>query len=171
MKIDWQITKKRGNFRPILKYAMVLESFERKLAVQAVWVKSLIPQIPNAGHSYCLPGENERHPLWMPSEFHRLQVPFFKTGERRDFLRLPFRESGQYPEVEASFVSLRSAYETVVQKVYGQDSIDQEGRLDMSSETKACVAAKVTADRLLNLFGPPAGVAAGTSPFMERKAG
>lgn len=167
MKIDWQITKKRGNFRPTLKYAIGLESFEKKLAMQAVWVESRIPEIPNPSQRYCLPGENERSPLWKPSGFHRLQVPFFKTGERRDFLRLPYRESGEYPEVETSFRALRNAYEAVVRRVYGQGPIEQAGSLDMSPETRTCVAARVTAERLLDLFGP----ATGTGPFAEKRTG
>lgn len=152
MKIDWKITKKRGNFRPALTYTIVLESFEKKLAMHAVWVESSLPEIPKSHAGYCLPGENERHPEWRPSSFHRFQVPFFKNGECRGFLRLPFRESGEYPEVEASFKALRQAYEAAVCKVYGSTPIADTGTLDMSSEAKEQVAAKVTADRLLSLF-------------------
>ena len=170
MKVDWQILKKRGNFRPTLTYTITLEPFEKKLAVHAVWVESHIPEIPNPSQRYCLPGENERSPVWIPSEFHRLQVPFFKIGERRDFMRLPFRESGEYPEVESSFLALRNAYETVVKTVYGKEPIHQRGALDMSPETRTCVAARVTADRLLNLFEPASETCA-ASAFIGKKTG
>ncbi len=62
MQITWNIQKKRGNFRPCLNYSLILESFEKKLAINAIQIETLIPQIPNPHQNYCMPGENERSP-------------------------------------------------------------------------------------------------------------
>ncbi len=152
MKINWKIKKKRGNFRPILTYTMTLESFEKSLAIQAVSVQSQIPEIPRPHENFCMPGENERHPAWTPKRFHCLQVPYFKIGEASGFIRLPFSETGEYPEVEASFRDLRQAYEAQVSIAYGQAPFETVGDLDLTAETRAQVAARVTADRLLKIF-------------------
>ena len=153
MKIDWQIRKKRGNFRPRLSYELTLETFEKKLAIHAVQVESLIPVIPKSHLSYCMPGENERDASWTPDRFHTLQVPYFKEGVLAGFIRLPFRDANEYPEVEASFRKLRDEYEIKVRKAYASGPINQAGSLDISKRTQGQISAKVTADRLLSMFG------------------
>ncbi|NDY74492.1 hypothetical protein DO021_21685 [Desulfobacter hydrogenophilus] len=152
MKISWEIKKKRGNYRPVLTYTMTLESFEKSLAIHAVSVKSFIPRLPRPHENFCLPGENERHPHWIPKRFHIFQVPYFKAGETSGFIRLPYRESGKYPEVETSFRQLRDTYEEKVCEAYGQGPFENRGNLDISAETREHVAAKVTANRLLAIF-------------------
>ncbi len=153
MKIDWTIKKKRGNFRPWLTYEITLESFEKELAIHAVQIQSQIPVIPSAHLSYCLPGEHERSLIWKPDRFHVLQVPYFKDGYTDGFIRLPFKESAEYPEVELSFKKLREEYEKKVRKVYAHPPLEQTGSLDISDETRRVIASKVTANRLLSLFG------------------
>ncbi len=153
MKIDWQITKKRGHFRPQLSYELTLEAFEKELAIHAVQVESLIPRIPNSHLSYCMPGENERALSWHPEDFHVLQVPYFKDGYTRGFIRLPFRQSNEYPEVELSFKKLRNAYEIKVCEAYALSPFLQAGSLDISDNTRSSISARVTANRLLSLFG------------------
>lgn len=155
MQINWTIKKKRGNFRPYLKYTLILEDFEKKLAVNAVSIQSSIPVVPDSHSSTCMPGINERNPDWQPERFHYLSVPHFKRGEIEDFIRLPFRASNEYPEVEASFRQLRHAYEKVVRKAYGHEPMDTDGQLGITAETKSCIAARVTADRILSIFGQP----------------
>ncbi|WDP92751.1 MAG: hypothetical protein HUN04_24730 [Desulfobacter sp.] len=152
MKINWKIRKKRGNYRPVLNYTMTLEPFEKSLAIQAVSIQSFIPEIPRPHESFCLPGKNERHQAWIPDRFHCLQVPYFKSGETRGFIRLPYRASGEYPEVEASFRELRDKYEEKVCIAYGQAPFETGGELDISSHTREVVAARVAADRLLAVF-------------------
>lgn len=153
MKINWQIKKKRGNFRPRLTYTITLESFEKKLAIHAVQVESHIPMIPSSHLSYCMPGEHERSPSWKPDRYHVFQVPYFKDGYIDGFIRLPFKDSGQYPEVVASFKKLREAYEKKVISVYAHPPLEQTGSLDISKDTRSQIASRVTADRLLSLFG------------------
>ncbi len=155
MKIKWTITKKRGNFRPSLNYKLTLEPFEKKLAVNAVTIKSTIPEIANSHQSFCLPGTNERAPHWTPTDFHYLSVPYFKKGEASGFIRLPFRESREYPEVATSFQALRDEYEAVVRQAYGQDPIHLEEEIEMSRRTKQEIAAFITAATLFNNFAEP----------------
>lgn len=152
MKINWTIAKKRGNFRPSLNYRITLEAFEKKLAVNAVSIKSTIPEIPNPHQGFCLPDTNERIPHWEASNCHYLSVPYFKKGEVNGFIRLPFRESREYPEVAASFQTLRESYETVVRQAYGQEPLHLENELDMSRRTKQEIAATITAATLFNNF-------------------
>ncbi len=153
MKIVWKIKKKRGNYRPELKYTITLEEHERAIAMESVRIESTIPCVPQSARSWCMPGENERAEGWQPTEFHFLTVPWFKTGIDSGFLRLPFRDSGEYPEVEASFARLREKYEEVVRKTYGWQPIEEDGRMETSSETKAAIAARLAAMRMLDLTG------------------
>jgi len=149
MKINWTITKKRGNHRSSLNYHISLETFEKDLAVHAVCIQSLIPKIPNSHQSFCLPNENERHPKWMPALFHSISVPYFKNGEISEFIRLPFRSSGEYPEVKASFLMLQEQFEKIVQQAYGHAPVDIQDELDISPETKTRIAPGVAAQKML----------------------
>lgn len=153
MIIKWTITKERGNFRPSLHYAITLEDFEKALAVNALTIKSEIPKIPNPHLRHCLPGTNEREPGWKPYDFHFISVPYFKTGERGECIRLPFRENGGYPEVEASFKRLRCEYEKIVRQAYDHKPLNETNELDMSPETRRHIAANVFSSRLLDLYG------------------
>ena len=44
MHIEWNITKRRGNIRPILHYTVTLEEHERELALPFIRVVSTIPE-------------------------------------------------------------------------------------------------------------------------------
>lgn len=151
MKIKWDIKKKRGHFRPSLNYHIRLESFEKALAVPAVRIQSLIPEIPNSHLSFCMPLENERCPGWEPVSYHPLSVPYFKHGETHGFIRLPFRNSREYPEVEESFKILRREYECIVLQAYSQGPVCVRGELDISTHTRTNIAAAVTARKMLGL--------------------
>ena len=156
MRIQWTIEKKRGNFRPLLTYTITMESFEIDLAVSALNIKSLIPRIPNAREAYCLPGEDERSASWEPARYHYLSIPsvtYLKDRTIEKTIRLPFRESGEYPEVEASFEALRTAYEEIVKEAYGHGAIFEQDEMDLSPETRTVIAAKVAGAKLLSLYG------------------
>ncbi len=149
MKINWKITKKRGNHRSSLNFHISLEPFEKELAIHAVCIQSLIPEISNSHQSFCLPHENERHPAWTPAAFHSISAPYFKNGEISGFIRLPFRSSGVYPEVKASFLLLRKKFEKIVQQAYGHAPVDTQDELDISQETRTLIAARVSAQKML----------------------
>lgn len=156
MRIQWSIDKKRGNFRPTLTYTITLEPFEKELAVNALTVKSLIPRIPHARRPFCLPGEDERTGAWVPERYHYLCIPsapYLKDNEIKNVIRLPFREEGEYPEVEDSFEVLRHAYEKIVKQAYGHGPISRQGDMEMTPETKRTIAAKIARAKLLNVYG------------------
>ncbi len=153
MKICWSIDKKRGNYRPTLQYTITLEAHERAIAVDSLRIESTIPRIPTAGRSWCLPGQDERAEGWQPTEFHSLTVPWFKVGESSDVLRLPFRDSGLYPEVEASFARLRSAWEEVVRTTWNWEPLAESGMMETSEETKSAIAARLAAMQMLSFGG------------------
>lgn len=153
MKISWKIDKKRGNYRAGLSYTITLEEYERELAVHAVNMCSFIPIIPDSEQNYCLPGRNERSPDWQADSYHYINVPYFKMGDLSNFIRLPFKESGCYPEVEQSFIKLRHIYEEVVKEAYGWEPVNHQDELDISKETKKHIAARVTAGKMLALYG------------------
>ena len=149
MRIVWRIEKSRGNYRPGLSFTLELEDYEQRLAVEAVNVRSLIPRIEAPNEIYCLPECFERAGDWRPLDYHWLTAPFFRDRHRSGFIRLPFRECGSYPEVEQSFALLREAHEEVVRQAYTWGPISEVGRLDVSSEGRRAIAAKLTAHRLL----------------------
>lgn len=153
MKIIWKIEKKRGNFRPVLTYSLRLEEHEQAIAMHSVTIESFIPRVSDANQAWCMPGCDERSTDWQPDGFHHFSVPYFKTGSSDGFIRLPFKESGQYPEVEESFKMLRAAYEEVVREVYGWKPACEDGELDITTETKEQIAATIAAQKMLNLFG------------------
>ncbi len=156
MRIQWQIDKKRGNYRPTLSYTITLEEYERTIAMHSVSIQSTIPRIPNSGRSWCMPDCDERASGWQPVEFHHLHVPYFKTGTAAGFIRLPFRPGCRFPEVEQSFTVLRRAYEEVVGRVYAHEPFREQFELDMRPETKQKIAATLTAQKMLGFLGAPA---------------
>ncbi len=149
MKIQWKIEKKRGNYRPVLSYVITLEEHEKDLAMNALTIESSIPHIPDAGMPWCMPGCNERAPGWEPIDFHSLSVPYFKIGTTSERIRLPFRESASYPEVEQSFAMLRDAYEKAVNEVYQWQPFYTTGEMDITPAAKEQRAATLTARKML----------------------
>ena len=113
MKIEWNIVKKRGNYRPVLHYTAVLNEFERSLCLPAVQVKSTIPKPPEAGWTFCWPGQNERGP-WTPADWYYLMTPSHKDGKTSDSLKLPWRADNAYPEVEGFFHRVAHGFEAAL---------------------------------------------------------
>lgn len=66
MHIEWNITKRRGNIRPVLHYTVTLEEHERELALPFIRVVSTIPEPPDSWQEFCYPGSTNvrriRHP-------------------------------------------------------------------------------------------------------------
>jgi hypothetical protein len=156
MKINWKVEKKRGNFRPMLTYNISLEEHEAAIAMHAINIAGTIPRVPEGNRSWCSPCCDEREDGWQPESFHYISVPHFKNGSSSGCIRLPFRESREYPEVEESFKMLRTAYEEVVREVYSWKPVSEEGELNITSETKEQIAASIAAQKMLNLFGSEA---------------
>ncbi|MFO7596169.1 MAG: hypothetical protein R6W92_07455 [Desulfocurvibacter africanus] len=150
MDIEWSITKKRGNMRPILNYSIILSEFEKDLGMLAVRVESTIPKPPDAGWTHCWPGQNERGD-WRPEEFYLLMTPSHKTGKASETLKLPWRQDNAYPEVEQSFMQLREAFERVLVETADSPPMRASGNLETSGNAKRAVAPAFAAGRILQV--------------------
>ncbi len=148
MRIEWTITKERGNHRPVLEYTLTLSDFERRLYMPAVRIESAIPKPPDAGLHYCWPGHNERGE-WTPAEHYRLMSPKYSDGFVAARLRLPWRDSNEYPEVEASFETLRKVFEEAMAHAAASAPLQLRGHLETSMPTKQAIAPAVAASRML----------------------
>ena len=151
MIIEWSVSKKRGNHRPVLRYTVRLEEFERDLALPQVMVESEIPKPPEGWEGHCHPGRNERGGA--PCGMYALFTPSHKEGECSASLRLPWREDGEYPEIERSFRRLREDFEAVLKSAYDSNPIDLSRSLGLSNATRRHIASGVAACRFLQAVG------------------
>ena len=152
MKIEWNIVKKRGNYRPVLHYTAVLNEFERGLCLHAVRVMSTIPKPPEASWTFCWSGQNERG-QWTPSVWYSLMTPSHKDGKLSDSLKLPWREDNTYPEVEASFAALRTAFEEALASALESAPLNNSGSLETSGTMRQVMAPAFMAQRILGAAG------------------
>ncbi|MDL2269669.1 hypothetical protein LJC71_07830 [Desulfosarcina sp. OttesenSCG-928-A07] len=154
MQIEWIIEKKRGNYRPVLKYSVALEEHEKAMALPPVSILSAIPK-PEADHKgYCYPGQHERSDApekQIPKAFHTLDVPSHQGHSWTHCLRLPWRADNEYPEVEASFQQLRCAFEKELESAYASTPVKISQSLKTSGAAKTTIAPGVLAERFLRL--------------------
>lgn len=148
MNIEWSITKKRGNLRPVLRYSATLTAFEKSLCVPAVRIESAIPRPPEAGWVHCWPGQHERGD-WTPVEFYSLLTPSHSKGEYSERITLPWRADNAYPEVERAFQDLRDAFERMLERTLESLPMNEQGRLETSSAAKRLIAPAFAAERFL----------------------
>lgn len=156
MNIEWDITKARGNFRPVLRYTISLTEFEKNLGMPAVRVASTIPKPPETGWTHCWPEQNERA-AWTPEECYALQTPSHKKEKLTERLHLPWREDNEYPEVEASFTALRDAFEQALAQASKSLPMHVTGRLETSLGAKKAVAPAAAAEKILQVVKRQAG--------------
>lgn len=71
-------------------------------------------------------------------------------------LRLPWRADNAYPEVEASFLALRRAFEAVLAEACRSEPMKEQGALSSSEASRSFVAPGVLADRFLRMAGKSA---------------
>jgi len=148
MNIDWTISKKRGNYRPVLTYTITLTEFEKSLAMPAVRIASTIPKPPEAGWTHCWPNQHERTD-WKPSEYYQLMSPSHKEKDSRVTLKLPWRETNEYPEVEESLAALRDAFEKTLISSMNSNALNTQGTLKTSAAAKGIIAPTFAAERIL----------------------
>lgn len=152
MIILWNIRKKTGHLRPKLWYRIRLDPFEVALAVPMIRIASTIPKPPDAWRGHVPPtalkdGREET------TAHYDLCSPSHQTGTLAEVLTLPMRLDNHYPEVEESFLALRRAYEQALVEAYENRAFEEEGRLEMSPETKRRIAPGVAASRFLEVLG------------------
>ena len=83
MHIEWNITKRRGNIRPILHYTVTLEEHERELALPFIRVVSTIPEPPDSWQEFCYPGQHERAENPASGKTYDLEIPSHKGSGNR----------------------------------------------------------------------------------------
>ena len=149
MRIDWKITKKRGNIRPLLTYTVTLEEHEKALALPPLRVRSSIPEPENSWQEYCYPGQMERVDGADGRCCYELEGPSHRGKSWPQTLRLPWRENNAYPEVEASFLAFREAFEAMLAQAYASAPMQEEGSLGASAASRSMVAPGVLAERFL----------------------
>ena len=133
MHIEWNITKRRGNIRPVLHYTVTLEEHERELALPFIRVVSTIPEPPDSWQEFCYPGQHERAENPASGKTYDLEIPSHKGRLWKQSLRLPWREENDYPEVEQSFKKLCDAFEAELKAAYGSLPMDESNSLAASS--------------------------------------
>lgn len=151
MIIEWNLNKKRGNFRPVLTYSIKLEDFEKELGLPQVVLESSIPEPPESWSASCLPGKNERNGKNCTT--YRLYTPDHKKGEVEGKFTLPWRTDSNYSEIKASFLKLREDFETVLKEAYDSHPVDIEGKLELSEETRRHIASGLVSQRFLKAAG------------------
>ncbi len=152
MKIEWKIEKRRGNHRPVLKYAIALEPFEVDLAVPQVVLEEAIARPPSAWRSFCYPGEDERAGVLL--DWYRLVTPSHKKGTESGELTLAWRnpESG-FDDVKEAFVRLRYAFEQTLTNAHDSAPLEIVENLELSESTRKHIAAGVASARFLAAVG------------------
>ena len=151
MRIEWNITKRRGNIRPILHYTVTLKEHERELALPFIRIASTIPEPPDSWQEFCYPGQHERSENPMSGKTYDLEIPSHKGRLWKQSLRLPWREENNYPEIEQSFKKLRDAFEAELKAAYDSLPMNESNALETSFESRRFIAPGVLAERFLAL--------------------
>jgi hypothetical protein len=151
MIIEWNIHKKRGNFRPVLTYTITLEDFEKELGLPQVLMESTIPEPPDSWSASCLPDKCERG--GKDCAAYRIYTPDHKKGTLEGKFTLPWRVDSDYPEVKESFSRLRENFEAVLKEAYDSHPVDINGRLELSDETRSHIASGLVSQRFLDAVG------------------
>ncbi len=151
MIIEWNIKKKRGNYRPVLTYSITLEDFEKDLALPQVVLQSEIPEPPQSWSTSCLPGQNERD--GKECSTYRIYTPDHKTGSLEGKFVLPWRENAVYPEIENSFKVMRDHFEIILKEAYNSLPLEETGRVEMSPETRRIISSGIVSEKFLKAAG------------------
>lgn len=152
MKIQWEVVKKRGNYRPVLKYEIELEQFEIDLAVPVVVLDEALSKPPSSWRSYCYPGEDERGNV--PHEWYRLMTPSHKLRKVSGSILLTWRGSDtDFSDVSNAFQQLRQDFEMVLKKAYDYAPISLVETLELTDVTRKHIACGVASAKILSAVG------------------
>ncbi len=149
MKIEWTITKKRGNLRPILSYSFVIEKFEKELALPPILVESTIPEPLEPWQGHCYPNEFERSHEPHYKGYYRLELVSHKGRAWKQEMRLPWRADNNYPEIEESFQLLRDAFEKELACANTSGPMQESASMHLSDLTTQNIAPSVLAEKFL----------------------
>ncbi len=150
MKIQWKITKKLGNIRPTLSYCFEVESFEKALALPPITIESTIPEPLDSWQEHCYPHQFERAEQIQYKGTYRLSLVSHKGKMWSQTLRLPWRQDNSYPEVEASFLLLREAFEAELARAHASKAMEESASLQLSTTASTTIAPSVLAEKFLH---------------------
>ena len=109
MKINWEIEKKRGNWRPLLTAKISFEDWETELNIKPVYVKTPFPLTTITGDMYYSGNTKRGECDSRPKTWKK-----FRTISSEEIkVRLPWRPGAnpQYPEVPIILKALQRKYE------------------------------------------------------------
>lgn len=151
MRIEWSITKKRGNFRPVLNITIEQTKDELDLEVGDVTIVSSIRRPPESYIPHCRPGRFERLPgfTW-DEEYYKITISGETSSGKLTLCWKPGAKP-EYPEVEESINRLRNAYEKALKEAYDSGPLEVGGCLELTPETKRHIAPGLTAKRMLKI--------------------
>ncbi len=139
MKIEWNIEKKRGFYRPKLNIQVVFEDWEKALYIPTIYVKSTIPRPAYDTEIVQRTCEID------DDRTDQCYTREINSSDTRQSYRLPFRHSGEYPEVAESMAILRDEIERRIIQAHDALALDITGSLEMTPATKKHVAAYAAA--------------------------
>jgi hypothetical protein len=152
MKIQWDITKRRGNHRPVLTYEIELEAFEVELAVPRVVLEKAVVRPPSSWRSFCQPDQDERGGAAL--EWYRLMTPDHGRGTFGERLTLPWRgPKARFTDVNDAFARLRHDFELVLTAAYDSVPLDIASELSLTDATRRHIASGVASARFLAAVG------------------
>ncbi len=149
MRIEWSITKQRGNIRPVLAYSFIVEKFEKELALPPILVESTIPEPLEPWQGYCYPNEFERSQIPEYKGCYRLELISHKGRTWKQELRLPWRADNDYPEVEESFQRLREAFEKELSCANQSAPMNECASMQLTDMATQNIAPSVLAEKFL----------------------
>lgn len=154
MQLTWNITKKRGNWRPVLTYKCVKDGWEDDLAVPGGRTHIRVPSPGSWPSANCMPGEHERSERFQMHE-SALELPMYTKTELTVKITLPWRPGAhpEYPEVEEAMGQLMAEWERQVLDALASSALTIEGTVEPSTEFKRQVAPYVAARRMLQNGG------------------
>ncbi len=150
MKIEWNIHKKKGNFRPVLHYSFIVEAFERDLALPPIRIKSTIQEPLEVYDEHCYPNTHERAQEPQYKGFYDLEIVSHKGRLWPQEIRLPWREDNNYPEVEESFKMLRQAFEDELASANSSEEMQVSSSLDITEHATLEIAPAILAEKFLD---------------------
>lgn len=137
MKIEYTITKKRGRYRPILKYKITIEEWEKELNASMAHVDINCINY-NGGdifrHASLNPGSSDDDPNWKD-----LQTIYAQDGEHSKVLKY-YGKNHEYEEIKKSFEELMAKHEKNIIEAYNEKKLNLEICIEMSEQTKNIVA-------------------------------
>ncbi len=146
MRIEWEIKKKRGNWRPVLKYKCVFEDWENELEVQTGKTEITVPSAYDERKKACYPGEYERDEREQYVERKRLWL-----SSKENVVVLPWRpgKSPEYADVEEAMRKLMEEWERRVMEALESGSLNIQCTVEHSTEFKKKIAPLVAVRRML----------------------